>query len=234
MSVSGRNNEAIVEEVFSLYEKYGDEDYIGEPVSQLEHMSQAAALAEEEGYDDEVILAAFFHDIGHLCADANETGSMDGMGNIDHEKLGAEYLLAHGFSKRIASLVQGHVIAKRYLTYKYPEYYNKLSLASKATLEFQGSVMSREEADEFESNPDAELIMRLRYWDDMAKQMNIPVNNIEKLKTRALNHLSEEASSFQRRISIPCSASSGLIRSLNALACRTVSSPASRSVFSST
>jgi predicted HD phosphohydrolase len=80
-------------------------------------------------------------------------------------------------------------MAKRYLTYKYPEYYNKLSLASKVTLEFQGGVMSREEADEFELHPDAELIMRLRYWDDMAKQMNIPVNNIENLKTRALNHL---------------------------------------------
>ena len=38
-------SEEIVEEVFALYEQYGDEDYIGEPVSQLEHMSQAAALA---------------------------------------------------------------------------------------------------------------------------------------------------------------------------------------------
>src|SRR6201990_2949898 len=94
---------AIVKEVFSLYEKHGDEDYIGEPVSQLEHMSQAAALAEAEGYDDEVILAAFFHDIGHLCAEKGEGESMDGMGNVDHEKLGADYLVKHGFSERIAS-----------------------------------------------------------------------------------------------------------------------------------
>jgi hypothetical protein len=35
----------IIEEVFSLYEQHGSEDYIGEPVSQLEHMSQAAELA---------------------------------------------------------------------------------------------------------------------------------------------------------------------------------------------
>ena len=179
--------------MFSLYEKYGDEDYIGEPVSQLEHMSQAALLAEEEGYDDEVVLAAFFHDIGHLCADAGETESMDGMGNVDHEKLGADYLLQHGFSERVAALVQGHVIAKRYLTYKYPEYYNKLSPASKVTLDFQGGVMSSEEAAAFESNPDAELIIRLRYWDDKAKELNIPVNNIAHLKTIALKHLSEQA-----------------------------------------
>jgi hypothetical protein len=62
------NPEEVVEKVFSLYDKHGNEDYIGEPVSQLEHMSQAAALAEAEGYEDEVVLAAFFHDIGHLCA----------------------------------------------------------------------------------------------------------------------------------------------------------------------
>jgi len=184
--------EAIVNKVFSLYEKHGDEDYIGEPVSQLEHMSQAALLAEEEGYDDEVILAAFFHDIGHLCAEEGEAGSMDGMGNIDHEKLGADYLLKHGFSERVAALVQAHVIAKRYLTYRYAEYYNKLSPASRVTLEFQGGMMSAEEAAEFELNPDIDLIVRLRFWDDMAKQTDVPVNNISHLKMLALDHLTRQ------------------------------------------
>jgi len=184
--------EQVVEEVFSLYEEYGDEDYIGEPVSQLEHMSQAASLAEEEGYDEEVILGAFFHDIGHLCADTGEAESMDGLGNVDHEKLGADYLLERGFSERIANLVNGHVIAKRYLTYKYPEYYNKLSPASKKTLEFQGGVMSSEEAAAFELNPGVQLIIRLRYWDDIAKQINVPVDNIEHLKALALNHLKNQ------------------------------------------
>jgi len=189
MAFSQYDPQAVVNEVFSLYEKFGDEDYIGEPVSQLEHMSQAAALAQAEGFDDEVILAAFFHDIGHLCADAEEAGSMDGMGNVDHEKLGADYLLERGFSERVANLVQGHVIAKRYLTYKYPEYYNRLSDASKGTLEFQGGVMTQEEATDFELNPDAELIIRLRYWDDMAKETNQPVNNLDYLKSIALTHL---------------------------------------------
>ena len=189
MAFSQYDPQAVVNEVFSLYKKFGDEDYIGEPVSQLEHMSQAAALAQAEGFDDEVVLAAFFHDIGHLCADAEEAGSMDGMGNVDHEKLGADYLLERGFSERVANLVQGHVIAKRYLTYKYPEYYNRLSDASKGTLEFQGGVMTEEEATDFELNPDAELIIRLRYWDDMAKEMNQPVDNLDYLKSIALTHL---------------------------------------------
>ncbi len=181
--------EDIVDEVFALYEKHGGEDYIGEPVSQLEHMSQAAVLAEEEGFEAEVILAAFFHDIGHLCAEGGETASMDGFGNVDHEQLGADYLRERGFSERLATLVESHVIAKRYLTYKYPEYYNQLSEASKATLEFQGGRMNEEEASMFEQNPDAELFIRLRYWDDKAKEMNKPIQDIGYLKSLALNHL---------------------------------------------
>jgi phosphonate degradation associated HDIG domain protein len=181
------NPDAIVSEVFALYKKYGDEDYIGEPVSQIEHMSQAAALAEADGYDDEVVLAAFFHDIGHLCADDAE--SMDGMGNVDHEKLGADYLRRLGFSERLSALVQSHVVAKRYLTWKYPEYYEKLSSASKKTLEFQGGVMSDEEALVFEANPDAELTIKMRQWDDLAKETDIPVNNIDHLRQLAIKHL---------------------------------------------
>jgi len=181
--------EDIADEVFALYEKYGNADYLGEPVSQLEHMSQAAVLAEEEGYDDDVILAAFFHDIGHLCVDDNEAKSMDGFGNVDHEKLGADYLRKRGFSERLASLVESHVIAKRYLTYKYPEYYNQLSEASKATLEFQGGRMTEEEAAGFEQNPDAELFIRLRYWDDKAKELNKPIQDILHLKLLAISHL---------------------------------------------
>lgn len=180
--------ESIVDEVFALYEQHGDEDYIGEPVSQLEHMSQAAALAQAEGYDDEVILAAFFHDIGHLCA-AGETESMDGMGNVDHEKLGADYLTGLGFSQRLADLVQSHVIAKRYLTFKYPEYYEKLSPASRVTFSFQGGVMSAEEAAVFEQHADADLMVRLRYWDDEAKLQHVPVNNVAALKQMAVDHL---------------------------------------------
>jgi len=189
MSVSARNAQIIVNEIFALYEKHGGDDYIGEPVSQLEHMSQAAALAAADGHDDEVILAAFFHDIGHLCASA-DAASMDGMGAVDHEKLGAEYLSEKGFSDRLAQLVQSHVIAKRYLTYKYPEYEEKLSEASKVTLNFQGGKMTAEEAALFESHPDAGLMIQLRYYDDQAKEMHHEVNNIDFLKQLTVKHLS--------------------------------------------
>ena len=71
----------VVEDIFGLYQQYGTDDYIGEPVSQIEHMSQAAELAMAEGCDDEVVLAAFFHDIGHLCAEGAE--NMGGYGVVN-------------------------------------------------------------------------------------------------------------------------------------------------------
>jgi phosphonate degradation associated HDIG domain protein len=180
-----------VARVFALYEKHGNEDYIGEPVSQLEHMSQAAVLAKREGFEEEVVLAAFFHDIGHLCAD-EQAERMNSLGNVDHEKLGAKYLLENGFSERMARLVESHVIAKRYLTYKHPEYYDQLSDASKQTLEFQGGRMSAQEAAGFEQDPDAGLFIRLRHWDDKAKETNIPIQNLDELKAMTLNHLIQQ------------------------------------------
>lgn len=41
----------ITDEVFLLFEQFGEMDYAGEKVSQLEHACQAAQLAEAEGYD---------------------------------------------------------------------------------------------------------------------------------------------------------------------------------------
>lgn len=64
-------------------------------MSQIEHMSQAAQLALAQGYDDEVVLAAFFHDIGHICAETAD--NMGGYGVISHELQGANYLRDKGF-----------------------------------------------------------------------------------------------------------------------------------------
>ncbi|MBY0374774.1 MAG: HD domain-containing protein, partial [Bryobacteraceae bacterium] len=40
--------------------------YFGEQVTQLEHALQSAYLAVQAGADDETILAALLHDIGHV------------------------------------------------------------------------------------------------------------------------------------------------------------------------
>jgi len=183
--------EKITDEIFQLYEKFGTEDYIGEPVSQIEHMSQAAELAIQENCDDEVVLAAFFHDIGHICVQNNPALKMESFGIKSHEEIGADYLRSHGFSERLAQLVENHVKAKRYLTYKYPEYFEKLSEASKQTLKFQGGVMSKVEANEFERDPLFEASVLLRRWDEEAKEIDTPIIDLQLLKKMSVQLLSK-------------------------------------------
>ncbi|MFJ7810461.1 phosphonate degradation HD-domain oxygenase [Pseudomonas asiatica] len=173
----------IIDSTFALYERHGSDDYIGEAITQLEHMSQAAQLAMAEGFDDEVVLAAFFHDIGHLCGG---DASMGGYGVVSHERIGAEYLRRCGFGERMARLVQYHVEAKRYLTLRQSGYYQRLSEASRRTLEYQGGVMSEDEADVFERDPLFEVSLRMREWDERAKVVGVAVIDLDGLKRKAL------------------------------------------------
>lgn len=177
-----------IETVFSFFELHGGEEYIGEPVSQLEHATQAAQLAERAGADEETILAALFHDFGHLCAGAT-AAHMDGYGIVRHEKVGADYLRQAGFSEKIARLVESHVQAKRYLTFKKPEYYENLSEASQKTLAFQGGRMKAAEAAAFEADEWFPLYLQMRFWDEQAKEVQVPVPDLAVYKAMALRHL---------------------------------------------
>jgi 2-amino-1-hydroxyethylphosphonate dioxygenase (glycine-forming) len=191
-----KTTDTIVNEVFELYERHGSADYIGEPVSQLEHMSQSAQLAIEQGCDDEVVLAAFFHDIGHICVMQNASNSMGGYGVKSHEKVGADYIRSKGFPERVARLIESHVQAKRYLTFKNEDYYLSLSEASKKTLEYQGGRMTAEEAEAFEANDIFAESILMRRWDELAKEMNVPITDLDDLKARARNVLQRQHSVF--------------------------------------
>ena len=181
--------EKIADEVIGLFRKHGGNEYAGEKVTQLEHMYQSAQLAEQQGYEEEVILAAFLHDIGHICVSAQGDNEMGGFGIKDHEEVGAEYLHSKGFSKRLIRLVESHVEAKRYLTRKRPGYYEQLSEASKKTLEYQGGVMSEEEANAFEQYPLFKLIVQMRMWDEEAKIEHQPVGELGKFRDMIVRHL---------------------------------------------
>jgi predicted HD phosphohydrolase len=93
----------------------------------------------------------------------------------------------------MARLVEYHVQAKRYLTLKEPGYYERLSEASRRTLEYQGGVMTAVEAEAFEQDPLCEVSLRMRQWDELAKEMAVPVVDLEVLKRKAVGLLSREA-----------------------------------------
>jgi putative nucleotidyltransferase with HDIG domain len=159
-------------------------------------MVQAAELAEEQGFDEEVVLAAFLHDIGHISEAAKEAANstdddhrMGAFGIKNHEELGAEFLREKGFSKKVCRLVESHVEAKRYLTARDPAYYAELSDASKKTLEYQGGPMTDEEADAFEQYPLFTLIIQMRKWDEQAKIEHKPLPDLQHYRRMMLRHL---------------------------------------------
>lgn len=179
-------NESIAK-VFSTFRQRGDEEYHGEPVSQLEHAVQAAELA-KRGHpnDPEFILAAFLHDFGHLCDSTD--GDMDGYGTWDHEAVGARTLKQLGFSDKITRLIANHVRAKRYLVSTDPLYFADLSAASKITLIKQGGLLSAEEQRDFELDPLFELHIALRRLDEQAKETGHPEPDLSWLEDLMHEH----------------------------------------------
>lgn len=181
--------DASVAQIIGLYSSHGAAGYIGEPVTQLQHASQAADQARAAGYDDDVVCAAFLHDVGHLCAHDTPHERMGRFGVARHERIGADYLRRHGFSQRVVRLVGEHVNAKRYLTFARPDYYARLSDASKHTLEYQGGPMNAAEAAGFEADPLFPLILKMREWDEAAKVEDLTVFPLQRFAELIRGHL---------------------------------------------
>ncbi|MBX9784076.1 MAG: HDIG domain-containing protein [Chitinophagaceae bacterium] len=162
----------LADETIELYQKHGGNEYYGEPVTQLQHACQSAELAKQQGCDDEMVLAAFLHDVGHICVAGHDVTVMENYGVMNHEKIGAAFLRNRKFSERLIQLVQAHVSAKRYLTHKDESYYHQLSEASKQTLIYQGGKMSHDEALVFENDPLFHEMIAMRKIDELAKDEN--------------------------------------------------------------
>lgn len=174
----------------NLYKKHGDKAYIGEAISQREHVIQAALLAEnffvnnatDDTYKNEIVLGALLHDIGNMLqyehpGEYELTGEY---GIMHHEIYGANYLKELGFSDLVCEIVGTHVLTKRYLITKNAEYYHKLSDASKETYMYQGGELNEREIARYEENPFKNIHLKMREWDDAAKSTDPEL--LEKIK----------------------------------------------------
>ena len=175
--------------LFGLLEQQVNAAYIGEVISQLEHSVQAAQAAEKVTQDPAIILAALFHDIGHFVPGYQELECMEEYGVKDHDKIGADFLMKMGFPEKMCLLVASHVDAKRYLCYKKKNYWSRLSEASKKTLEFQGGKMTLQEAELFENDPLFEWYLKIRIWDEKAKESGISTERTTHYKKLCLELL---------------------------------------------
>jgi 2-amino-1-hydroxyethylphosphonate dioxygenase (glycine-forming) len=181
----------MIEEIFDYYIKYGEYDYIGEEISQISHMIQTAMLAENNNEPIHLILACLFHDIGHLLQIENKVNKVNKYGIKNHEKITKKFLSSHNIPEPIPSLAENHVKAKKYKTFKNPNYFNKLSNASKQTLMFQGGPMTEQEAIEFERDELFEESLRLREYDDKAKERGVELRELGYYKEMLRNYLNE-------------------------------------------
>ncbi len=154
-------------DIESLFARRGGEMYSGEPVTQLEHALQTAALAEREGADDELIIASLLHDLGHLLQDLGETPTLRGVD--DRHQVAALPFLRGLFGARVLGAIGLHVDAKRYLCATRSGYHDALSADSQRSLALQGGVFDAAQASAFIARPGASDAVRLREWDDLAK-----------------------------------------------------------------
>lgn len=166
------------DDIAVLFQRLGDTQYSGEPVTQTQHALQTAWFAEQAGADDELVTAALLHDLGHLLHDHGDTPTERGIDDL--HQFAALPFLRGLFSPRVLDAIRWHVDAKRYLCATRPAYRAALSADSQRSLVLQGGVFSPDEAQAFIERPHAGEAVSLRLWDDRAK--------VEGLATPGLEH----------------------------------------------
>lgn len=154
-------------DIEDLFARRGAEQYSGEPVTQLQHALQCAALAEAQGADDELTTACLLHDLGHLLQDLGETPTLRGVDDV-HQYAALPFLRGL-FPARVLGGIQLHVDAKRYLCATRPGYHAALSADSQRSLVLQGGTFTAEQAADFITQPGAADAVTLRLCDDLAK-----------------------------------------------------------------
>jgi phosphonate degradation associated HDIG domain protein len=158
---------AYADELLALLVARGHGQYGYEPVTQLEHALQSAMLAERAGDSAALIIAALFHDIGHLVDDADVTQLV--RGEDDRHEMRAVEVLRRCFGSEVCGPVALHVAAKRFLCATEPGYVDMLSSASQQSLSVQGGIMSAGEVTRFQGRRYFAAAVRLRRYDDAAK-----------------------------------------------------------------
>lgn len=155
-------------DIHALFRQHGATQYTGEPVTQLEHALQTAALAEQEQAPPSLIAASLLHDLGHMLEDKGDTPTLAGVDDLHQYRI-LPFLRAL-FDDDVLAPIRLHVDAKRYLCAVDTTYFSALSADSVRSLKLQGGIFDAEQAAAFIAQPYAADAVRLRRWDDLAKR----------------------------------------------------------------
>jgi predicted HD phosphohydrolase len=142
----------------------------GDPIDILAHSLQCAYELEQLAPDDtELQVAGLVHDLGHVLGDFH---------TVDHGEVGGAWVEPL-LGERVARLTVLHVPAKRYLVATDAEYAAELSDGSALSLEFQGGVMTPDEAERFAVDPHGPDAATLRRADEAAKVIGREVPGLD-------------------------------------------------------
>lgn len=147
-------------------------DRPGEPLTLKTHLLHTAWLATQEGAGAPLVVACLLHDVGHMMA-----ADRDGSG-LDHAEIGSRWL-ARFYGPDVTEPVRLHVAAKRYLCAKDPSYTARLAPASQRSLIDQGGPLRGWHIEAYAARPFAIDAMRLRRWDDRARNSAVVVPGLE-------------------------------------------------------
>ena len=156
-----------LDDIKSLFLTNGAERYGAEAINQLQHALQCGHLAEQAGSSNELIAAAFLHDVGHLAHDLGEDCAERGVDDAHEHR--AIRILDGLFSTEVINPIAMHVEAKRCLCAIDEGYHATLSPASVRSMELQGPTFTPDEVQEFMARPQSAEALDLRRWDDLAK-----------------------------------------------------------------
>lgn len=173
--------EVTVQEIIDACLSMAGLPYDGEPVDQLQHALQCAALgAAHAGDDDEFVVACLLHDIARAPAVAGIAYD----GPREHHGEAAARWLTPRVGDRVAWLAEQHVAAKRYLVTVDPAYRHQLTEVSARTLRAQGGAMSPEEVARVRRQPGWQLAVALRRIDDRGKAVDLEVPDLDSYRQR--------------------------------------------------
>jgi predicted HD phosphohydrolase len=150
-----------------FFDSLGDD---GDPIPILPHSLQCAArLSEVAPDDDELVIAGLVHDIGHRLQPSRP---------VEHGMVAAD-AVRDLLGERVATLVELHVPAKRFLVTVDDGYRAALSTGSTASLVRQGGALDDTERAQLEQRPELADALTLRRADEAAKDPNAVVPDLE-------------------------------------------------------
>ncbi|MDX1739056.1 MAG: phosphodiesterase [Alphaproteobacteria bacterium] len=171
------NRENLVDFLIEMFNTAGQAEYLGEAISQSDHMLQCAVVADQFDAPDHLILASLLHDVGHFMHDYDMDCADHGI-DSQHEDVAADFLKDF-YPPSVTEPIRMHVDAKRYLCAVEDDYFDKLSEASVHSLNLQGGIMNDEEVAKFSDNPHLEDALNLRRFEEAGKSVGVDTPKIE-------------------------------------------------------